>query len=158
MNTKYILRNLAFLFLIAFTVSSCYKESDWLGDNTTTEGKHFPVIAGITILDEMDTYPVGTNIQIDLDFWSLDEISTIKLYQTIGGGETTEVKSYPFVSNFQEDSQTDELIMDYQIPSITEESVSIRLDVEVINVNGLTRNSVDSGTANRPSLTITAVK
>ncbi len=144
------------MLLIGF--SSCYEEPDWLGDNSTTEGKNFPVIAGFDLETEGETFAEGSTIQLDLDFWSLDPIASIRLYEHIDGGDAVEVASFGYTPNFQDDSQTDELIMTYTIPTLPADTVQITLDAEVINENGLTRNTKDSGTANRPSITITAVK
>lgn len=146
------------LGLLAIGLSSCYEEPDWVGDNVTTEGKHFPVIAGFGLQTEGDYFKEGTTIQLDLDYWSLDPIAAIKLYERVDGGDPVEVASFGYTANFQEDSQTDEIIMPYTIPTLPADTVQIVLDAEVVNENGLTRNSTDGGTANRPSITINAIK
>lgn len=158
MNFKYKSSLLPILAIVVFSFSSCYEEPDWLGDNVTTEGKHYPVIAGFNVLTEGEYFPEGTAVELDLDYWSLDEIASVKLYESIDGADPVEVATFTHADNFQADSQTDEMLMTYTIPSLTTDSIAIRLDAEVINVNGLTRNSVDGGTANRPSVTITAQK
>ncbi|GJM35230.1 MAG: hypothetical protein DHS20C18_42310 [Saprospiraceae bacterium] len=158
MTLKYIKTCFFLLVLSGLTFSSCYKESDWLGDNTTTEGKHFPVIAGFELVTEGGPFSEGTSVQLDLDFWSLDAISSIKLYERVDGGDPVEVASFGYTANFQDDSQTDELIMSYTIPSLPADTVQITLDAEVVNENGLTRNTKDGDTSNRPSITFTAVK
>lgn len=158
MKLKNIIYSILILGMVGLIFSSCYKEPDWVGDNTTTEGKHFPVIAGVTLVTAGDFFQEGSTIQIDLDYWSLDDIATVKLYENVDGGGATEVSSTSHVSNFQEDSQTDEMILSYTIPTLPSDTVEIVLDVEVINVNGLTRNSKNGGTANRPSISIMAIK
>ena len=144
-----------FLSLMAFGLSSCYEEPDWLGDNVTTEGKHFPVIAGFDAPNGTD-FKVGETAQLDLRYWSVDPISTIKLHATIDD-VTTEVSSKSYTQNFQEDSQTDMMLFDYTIPDVAV-GTAIRIDAEIINENGLTRNTVDGGTANRPSITLTVIE
>lgn len=133
---------------------SCYDEPDWLGDNTTSEGRNFPVIAGLSVTNG-ETFSSGETVNIDLDFWSDDPIDEIRLIEKIGGGERI-FETFGYVENFQEDSQTDELLMDYIVPELTMDTTII-LAVEIINENGLTRITPDPG-ASTPSGTVNAVQ
>ena len=146
---------LIYIFCLVLTVSmtGCYDEPDWLGDNTTTEGKNFPVISGLSTTNG-DIFKSNEVVNLDLDFWSDDDIAEIRLIEKIDGTERL-VETYDYAPNFQEDSQTDELLMDYIVPPLTEET-EIVLAVEIINENGLSRITPDPG-SNTPSGTVNAV-
>lgn len=103
-------------------------------------------------------YIAGTALEFDVDYWSTDPIAAIKLHETEGGEDTEEVFSASHTDNFQEDSQTDEMLIAHTAPFILADTIQVRYDAEIVNENGLTRNTVDGGTANRPSITITVIK
>lgn len=144
--------------MLGMMISSCYEEPDFLSEIVTSEGRNFPVIADFTLLTTGSPFKEGTKVDLDLDYWSLDEIATIKLYQRVDGAAPTEVASYNHTTNFQADSQTDQILMSYTIPVIAGATGKIVLDAEVINVNGLIRNTSTGGTGNRPSITLSVTK
>jgi len=139
--------------LLALLISSCYKEPDFIGDNSKTEGKHFPVISGFNIIDKADSYSQGEMVKVDLDFWSLDPIKEINFFFKIGDSIVLAGNSN-YIANFQEDSQSDELVMDLLVPAV-DSVVEVTINAEVVNENGLTVNSENGGTGNRPSVSVT---
>lgn len=151
---KSILYIFSLVVLFSVGLTSCYEQDDWLSDNTTTEGRHFPVIAEFFVLNPQDSFDVNDEIRLDLRYWSVDDIEVINMYATPQGGATMLVNSYPYSPNFQEDTQTDQLTMSYTVPSGV--SGEVRLDAEIVNQNGLVRNTnvATSASGNRPSVTI----
>lgn len=113
-----------------------------------------------TVSDIFDVnyYIAGKSLEFDVDYWSTDPIAAIKLHETEGDEHTEEVFSASHTDNFQEDSQTDEMLIAHTAPFILADTIQVRYDAEIVNENGLTRNTVDGGTANRPSITITVIK
>ena len=142
----------SFFVLLALVISSCYKEPDFIGDNSTTEGKHFPVISGFNVVDKADSYNQGESVKVDLDFWSTDPIKEINFHYRIGDTDVIAATS-SYVANFQEDSQTDELVMEIAVPAV-DSTVTVTIDAEILNENGLSVISKDEGTGNRPSVSI----
>jgi len=53
--------------LLALLISSCYKEPDFIGDNSKTEGKHFPVIAGFNIIE---SYSNGSSTEFVVEYYN----------------------------------------------------------------------------------------
>lgn len=129
-----------FLFLFALLgFQSCYETPDWLEENTTPGLGNFPVIAAFSATNGT-TFQAGETVNLDLRFWSVDPIQEIVLSSTIGE-LTSEVASFGYTPNFDAESQTDKLLMDYNIPTSLDTSISeIILDIEIINENTLTRN------------------
>lgn len=129
-----------FLFLFALLgFQSCYETPDWLEDNTTPGLGNFPVIAAFSATNG-NAFAAGETVNLDLRFWSVDPVREIVLSSTIGG-VTTEVASFGYAANFDADSQTDKLLMDYSIPASLDTSITeIMLAVEIINENTLARN------------------
>ncbi|GEM_PF-936330 len=144
--------------LLAFAVAvsllpGCYKEPDWVGDHIKTENKHYPVISGFRVVDKKDAYAQGDQVTVDLDFWSVDPIKEIQFYFV--KPDTVLAGSSPYIENFKEDSQTDELVMSFTVP-VVQDTTDVVIDALIINENGLTRRS-GSGTGNRPSVSITVL-
>ncbi len=153
MIKQYKMVSFSLFMLLTLFISSCYKEPDFIGDNSTTEGKHFPVIAGFKIVDKADSYNQGEKVKVDLDFWSVDPIKVINFHFRTDDTDVIAATS-PYVANFKEDSQTDELIMEFVVPSVSSTD-TVTIDAEIINENGLKVISKDGGTGNRPSVSIT---
>ncbi len=64
------------------TMTSCYEKEYWVDDNTTSEGKHFPVIAKLAV-DSDGPYVVGDQLSVDLFYWSVDEIQKVDFYTAL---------------------------------------------------------------------------
>ena len=83
--------------LIVLTLTSCYDEPDWLGDNTTPGIGSFPVAAFIT--GNEDSYDEGDLVEFQLQYWSDEEMDVINVYSTIGSGEQNLESTTPFTPN-----------------------------------------------------------
>ena len=125
-----------FLSILVLGFSSCYEEPDWLADNTTPGSGNFPVISTFGTSNGRD-FAVGETAQLDLRFFSVDEIDRIVLSSIINGVEMEE-ETFAYTPNFSEDSQTDVLLMSYTVPTgLASDVTTISLKVEIINKNGL---------------------
>lgn len=133
--------NIAFLFFIfSLSLTACYEEEDWLGDNTTPGRGNFPVVATFTSSNGL-SFSLGQTVNLDLRFFSVDEIDRIALISVIDGVEVEEA-TFPYTPNFAADSQTDKLLMSYTLPNAVPAGVTkIGLKVTIYNKNGLTRTS-----------------
>ena len=140
MNWKYFSKMGLALLVLALALPSCYKESNWLDDNVTPGKGNFPVIATLTLVNG-NMHKRGETAQLDLRYWSVDQIKEIQLNSIIGGVSTL-VSTTPYTSNFAADSQTDKLILDYPVPANLDPAVTkVSLEVKVINDNTLSRTS-----------------
>lgn len=152
------------LLLSVFVLTSCYSEENWLTDNLEETGRSYPNIADINILNNQDEYTESDVIEIDVSFWSEDPVSDIKLYHILeneGGDELvqlTEVLSVSYSeASFSSETQTDHVVLDYEVPQISEDPTIITFIVEVENENGLTENNTESKNPTIRSIQITAV-
>jgi len=127
------------LGLIVLSVTACYEEPDWLGDNTTPGAGNFPVISLFELTNGEEFAP-GETAQMSLYYFSVDEIDRIVLFSIIDGNET-EVQSFAYQPNFDETQQTDRLDMSYTVPAEVPGGTVITLKVEIFNKNGLTRSA-----------------
>jgi hypothetical protein len=120
-------------------LAGCYKESNWLDENTTKGAGNYPVIATFTSTNGKK-FKAGQVVKLDLRYWSLDPIKEIK-FSSIIDGVTAPVSTLPYSANFAEDSQTDKLLFDYTVPSTPETVKKMKIEALITNENGLTRAS-----------------
>ncbi len=123
------------LGLMALTMTSCYEESDWISENSTTEGKHYAQIQGVSIMDGA-TYTPGSTITVLVDYWSIDDVSKLDLKQDILGVES-DVSSTPYADHFDKDKNVQVMPIPYTIPSDVEAGTDITLTVDVVTTTGL---------------------
>lgn len=128
---------LAVLFS-SIMLSSCFEEDNFLDDNLTLTGNHFPVIASFSV-DTKSVYVINEVVtDAILSYWTEGSIKQINVYNTIGSGTKDIVSTTPYSANFIDSLRTDVFVFDYDIPNV-EPRTSIKIEVEVENVNGLTK-------------------
>jgi hypothetical protein len=139
---KEYMKNLIVLFytLIAvFAFSSCYKESAWLDENTTSEGKFFPNVFFNTL--DSATFSKGGSVRCNIEYWSKDKIKEVRFYNAIGTAAKTIVNTIPYTPAYSSFKKSDTLVYQYVVPVTAASGTSIVLDAEVVNENGLMRTS-----------------
>lgn len=159
MKTFAIMKKLVLFVAVGLLMISCLEEDNWLEDNIEPTGDHYPTIADFDVRnpDPQGEYQVGETINLDLLFWSEDEVSEIVLRDSVvneSGQQEYSRYSYSEATYFEE-TQTDSLGMEYTIPSVPNDPSVIHLQVEVINENGLSRTNDESGNIGAQDLTIT---
>ncbi len=148
MNATTAFRNFLVLVCLLVLATGCFEEDNFVGDHIERTGDKYPVIANLSTVSGEDTFQEGETVQLDLRYWSEDPMASINLYDSLvvdGSGvrEQQQVKSLdPDQGAFSEASQTDSLIIEYQVPSDLPDSTTfIDLDVEVVNENGLSETN-----------------
>lgn len=139
MKTYKIITLLA-LTTIGFT--ACEKDADqFLRDNTTVIGR-IPVIAGFKISPTQanNSVTAGQNIILDLRYWSDDPIDKIELKATVGTGTAQTISTTPYQSAYSKVSQTDSLLLNYQVPNVAV-GTAINMQVVVTNKNTLSKST-----------------
>ncbi len=150
---NYIYRNLLIIGILGLSVSlqSCYEQQDPLDELIEATGNHYPVIANIRTLENQG-YPVelepNGEINIELQYWSIDPIREIQITEQIGENTATLIATIPYSAAFSERAGTDTLVFTYTVPA-TAGGSEISLDFEVINENSLVVN--DGVTFNIPA-------
>lgn len=144
MKATTIFRNFLVLLSILVFATGCFDEDNFIADHIQKTGDKYPVVANLSTVSGEDTFNEGQTVQLDVRFWSEDPVANINLYDSLvvdGSGvrEQQQVKSIdPSKAAFSESSQTDSLIIEYEVPSNLPDSTTfIDLDVEVVNENGL---------------------
>lgn len=128
----------AILAVLALGLTGCYEEPDRVGELVEPGRGHFPVISTLVVSNGSD-FARGETATLDMRFFSDDPIENITLSSIIDGVET-EVATFGYTPNFQEDSQTDQLLMDYVVPTdLAADITSVELKVVILNKNELTR-------------------
>ena len=153
------------LFLSVLVLTSCYSEDNWITDNLEETGRSYPNITDVTILNNQDEYTESDVIEIDVRFWSEDPVSEIKLYHILeddNGDELvglTEVLSVNYSeASFSSETQTDFVVLEYEVPEITEDPTIINFIIEVENENGLTEDNTESKNPQIRDIQVTAVQ
>ncbi|WP_449435894.1 hypothetical protein [Pedobacter steynii] len=133
------------LFIAVFATvvmfSSCKKNDpdQWLKDNITVVGK-VPVVAGFTVKPPQTTnVAAGASVQLDLRYWSDEQIDKINLRSTVGANAQALVSTTPYQKAYSIVSRTDSLLLGYQVPGDLAKGTSIIMEVEVVNKNTLTK-------------------
>jgi hypothetical protein len=124
-----------YFFLFASVITSCYQESNWLADHAELTGNHYPIIQRTSV--NADTAEVGQSLEVTCHFWSIDEIESLELYASVGGGDEMLYSSSPYEHNYDPETRTDVARLEYIVPTGTEGSMIV-LRVVVVNANGLT--------------------
>lgn len=147
---KYIM-----LCFIGLSFMACYEQENPIEDLYQSEGRELPAIAGWDIVEEElpDVLAPGTELEVDLRYWSVPEVTEVRFIELIGDTEST-VESRPYTPNFNENSQTDQMVFSYTTPNVSD-TTSVTLVVEVENADNLVRRSGTGGSATRPSISIT---
>lgn len=163
-NSK-CLRKCTLIVLTGFILTSCFSEDNFLTDNLEETGRSFPNITDVTILESQSEYSEGEIIQIDVRFWSEDPVEEIILYDELRNDEGNTIQSIERVTSvpydqasFSEESQTDTVMLEYEIPQISSDPTEIILVIEVLNENGLTERNTEAKNPTIRNITITAVQ
>jgi hypothetical protein len=143
------------LCLIGLSLLSCYEQDNPIDDLYETDGRELPAIAGWDLVEEdlPDVLAPGSEITADLRYWSVPEVTEVRFIEVMDGSEST-VESRPYTQNFNEQSQTDQMVFSYTTPNVAD-TTTITLEAEVENEDNLVRRTGTGGSATRPSITIT---
>lgn len=131
------MKNILFVLFSVLLVTSCYEETDWVEDNSTTNGHHFPMIQDV--IPESDTVQAGATVAVNVYFWSRDEVKELDFLQTINGTETLLSTSAPQVT-YDEERNVDVMNFSYTVPDTSMAGSSITLTSVVRTVHDLTRS------------------
>jgi hypothetical protein len=125
--------------MVALVFSSCYKETIWLDENATSEGKFFPNVFFNTL--DSTTFSKGGVVKCNIEYWSKDKIKEVRFYDAVGTAARAVVKTNPYAPAYSAFKKSDTLVYQYTVPVTAASGTSIILDAEVVNENGLTRTS-----------------
>jgi hypothetical protein len=135
--------------IIAFM--ACNKSNDFHANNATTTGLGYAPISNNGILDYAfnpprtigtsssgaTSYAAGSNISAELTFFSQSPIKETQFFTTVGTGAKTLTATIPYTAAFSSLKGVDTLIVPYTVPASAAANTVIRMDYEIINVNGL---------------------
>jgi hypothetical protein len=141
MKIRSIIYNKLWLALCAGTLLfSCEKESDeWLRNNTRDGRGYFPVIASLGVASPANVLP-GSEVILDLRYWSLDPVKEVSLFSQIGTGPEELVVTTPYMEAYSAITRTDSLMLRYTVPATVAPATKITLRVQVQNENELTKS------------------
>jgi hypothetical protein len=160
MKTLAITKKLVLFVAVGLLVMSCLKEDNWLKDNIEETGRNYPNISDFEIENLKNEYSEGETVQLDLLFWSEDPIEEIVLRDSVVNESAQQVYSRfsPDEASFSEASQTDSLRIEYQIPTVPNDTSQINLEVEIVNENGLSMTNLESDNFAAGPINITVIK
>lgn len=160
MKTLSIMKKLILVIAIGFLLVSCMEEDNWLEDNIEQTGRHYPNISDFEIVNMQNEYEEGETVILDLLFWSEDPVEEIVLRDSVVNGSTQEVYSRysPDEASFSEESQTDSLRIEYEVPTVPNDPSEVNLEVEIVNENGLTITNVEADNFAAGPINITVIK
>ncbi len=126
-----------FVFLsIGLVFSSCYKEENWVDDNSQTENKYYPVIQKL-VKTGGDTISAGELIKLTVNYWSNDPIKSLELTETANGADKS-IQVWGYTDSFNEEAYAEVTTLDYTASTFSD-TTDVTLSVTVLNENGLSR-------------------
>lgn len=120
---------------------SCFEEDNFLDENLTLTGRHFPVVADFYL--EESSYVAGTTANAIAVYWSEGDISELELYATVGAADEILVSTTPFSPNLVDSVRANVTVLPYTVPNVVS-GTTIDLRVSVVNTNTLTKDADDS--------------
>lgn len=116
------MKNIKFLLFLVLIIglSSCYKEESWVDKNVKDGGNSVPVIQNLSITNtpEGGAFKIGDMVNLDLQYWSIDEVADLSVYSLVDKVETL-YKSFPFVDSYDTETGTQIQSVNYLIPDGT---------------------------------------
>lgn len=133
------------LVIIAAIATACYEENDVVTEIMTPTGKgSYPVSvntfvdlkSGLSVNNRV--YATNVNFSFELQYWSIDPVQEINVYETVGAGAKTKIFSKPYseIAAYSKIKSADTLVIAYQTPLVPKET-SVKLEVEILNQNTL---------------------
>lgn len=140
----HIFKNLGILVGLSLILLSSCKKNDpdqWLKDNVEVIGK-IPVITSIAVVPPQTTsVQAGSVINLDLRYWSEDEIDQINFRDSVGSAAKKLFLNKPYQKAYSTVSRTDSLLAPYQVPAGLASNTKIIIEAEVVNKNSLKKAS-----------------
>jgi hypothetical protein len=140
------MKNITYFFILismAAVIASCKKPIDFVVNGSTRSGGQLPVSSN-TLVDMLDNvaisgrkYAAGTTFKTEIQFYSVDAVQEINLYETIGAGTRNKVADYPYVPAYSPIKKLDTLLVPYTVGAALASGTSIKLEYEILNVNTL---------------------
>lgn len=131
------------------TLTGCYDEPDFIKDNTTATGvgsvpvsgnelKNLATNTNLSTANNAATnqFTAGSEIKYELQFFSDSPIKEINVYETVGAGARTKIKTVPYVPAFSATDRTDTLVVAYTVPQAAV-GTNVKVDTEILNQNTL---------------------
>lgn len=140
---KNVLTYLSAVTAAILLFSACKKNApdQWLQDNIDIIGK-VPVVASFAVKPpQTANVTSGSNVQLDLRYWSDDPIDKINLTAKVGVAAQQPVSTTPYQKAYSSASKTDSLLISYPVPSGLAVGTAIVVEVEVVNKNTLTKKA-----------------
>lgn len=138
------MRNIIKILLAGFitiSFSSCYEDDNWLEENIEETGRSVPFIASFTTADK--DYSQGSEITLDLRYWSNDPIEQIDFFAQVQGNPGhDDLRVIPYEEAYSALSRTDSLLIKYTVPDVPS-GTRFSFQVVVRNENGLSASSDD---------------
>jgi len=144
------MKNTIFFFILVLGAAACFvsckKSTDFIADESAKSGGYLPVSTNALIDVNNNTtigttatstkYPPGGVVKTELQFFSVDPIKEINLYETIGAGTRNKVGSgIPYASAYSSVKKLDTLLVPYTVPAAATSGATIKLDYEIMNIN-----------------------
>jgi len=138
------MKNKIFSIIIMFAVlavfAACDEDADHELENIIKEkGGYFPVISSLSLEMPDEEANPGETLTLDLRYWSQGEMESIVLMEALDDGALSEVDRVDYQPAYSSVTRTDSLLLNYQVPSNLSDTTSVKLKVQVINLNELTK-------------------
>jgi len=139
------MKNIIFFILLLLSMAAglgaCKKSTNFIADESTHSGGYLPVSTN-ALIDMADnvainnrSYAAGATFKTELQFFSVDPVKEINLYETIGATAKNKVATYPYASAYSAIKKLDTLLVPYMVGAALTSGTSIKLEYEIMNVN-----------------------
>lgn len=132
--------NLIMIMAALAVFAACDEEADHELQNIIQETRgYFPVISSFSMEMPDEEVNPGESLTLDLRYWSQGEMESIVLMEALDGGSLSEVNRVNYQPAYSAVTRTDSLLLNYQVPANLSDTTSVKLKVQVINANELTK-------------------
>ncbi len=125
-------------------MAACTKTQDINRDYAIPTGKGAYPVSTNTLLDMSnnktlgaDSLAGGYSFKTELQYFSQDPVKEINLYSTVGTGARMPVSTTPYAAAYSNTKKLDTLLVSYTVASGLAKGTAIKLDYEILNLNGL---------------------
>lgn len=142
-----------FILTLVLSTVACTKATNFVADNTTPTGIGSYPVSSNALTDTVTKKAINSNatdftvnklIVFELQFFSPSPIKEVDVYATVGTAARVQILNWAYKSQYSSIKKLDTLLINYTVPNVAS-GTSIKLDADVVNVNGLSLTNATNG-------------
>jgi len=142
-----------FIITVVLGTTACTKATDFVADNTTPTGVGSYPVSSNALTDTITKKAINGNstdftvnklLVFELQFFSPSPIKEVDVYATVGTTARVQILNWAYTSQYSSIKKLDTLLINFTVPNVAS-GTSIKLEADVVNVNGLSLTNATNG-------------